>query len=60
MKVVLYKDEAYPVYYIQPKEQALESSDLRDIPKDLVDEYYAIGEYYKAIQSKLSEYWSEK
>ena len=58
MKVLMFEEEMWPVLFIRPKEQAMEPSDIKEVPKDLVDRYNASEEERRTIQSLLYEkYW---
>ncbi len=56
MRVYLFAGEACPVYYIRPKEVALELSDIIDIPISLINRYKAVTEEYNEVQKLLKEY----
>ena len=56
MKVLMYVEEMFPVIYVRPKEQALRDSDIKNIPKELVDRYKAVEEEFSAVQKLLKEY----
>ena len=60
IKVYMIEDEAWPVLYVRPKEQAYNEKDLRDIPIGLIDKYKAVEEEYKSVQKALRKYWEEK
>jgi len=53
MRVYVYKDEAYPVYGIDPTKEKVE------IPDDLYRRYIEVEKLYGEIQDELEKYSCE-
>lgn len=60
MKVIIYKDEYWPMYGVDSYTGAYKYGSVVDIPHEIVQEYLLVMKHFEEVQDKLKQYYGEE